>query len=69
MKKFCTACLFLLFFIVVYSIESAIGDVTSSGAQTLSDVAPSDLAARAIRIAISPRLAMRTFETIRICLS
>ena len=34
MRKFCTACLFLLFFIVLYSIESAIGDVTSSGATT-----------------------------------
>ena len=34
MKKFCTACLFLLFFIVLYSIESAIGDVSSTGSTT-----------------------------------
>jgi hypothetical protein len=34
MNKLCTGCLFLLFFIVLYSIESAIGDVSSTGSTT-----------------------------------
>lgn len=41
MKKFCTACVLLLILILMYSIESAVSDTTSSGANNINHTSTS----------------------------